>query len=511
MQLRRARRFRGRRQAQPTEQGMALLMAVLIGVVLIGAASALLAVQLLVRRSGSSASNRDLAEAAALNGLSRIEAQLNQSNGGYLWEVPSTAWADAIHANGSTIRPLLSQPCSFSPIDAAALTVLQGGTIGAERTDAGGTISNRYALRSYARSGGNWLLTVEGIAARQSGNGVVVARSLISRRFEVNPGVASTGRWDDWAVLAGREMELGSSQILNSAGSGSGPGTVQLLLEDTTANRNGFASGSDCDSSALLARVGSTSANLQGRLLPTLGQTMPGAGWFDINNDNIVVDKNTTNGSERYWQCDDSQALPCNFSDATTSGNTIRLPQSKICAGNSTNRPCQVWIQKLKLRSKTLMIETQTRPVVLKLSTYNSFIDLAGTGKLCSVNVSQSTCLATPERLVILGSAADTASSCSDTSSLDQSYVSIAGNSLPAALVVLPDATFRLSGPASLRGLVWAKRICASAGLSLLTQVNADPVIQRASTTWAFPKATSAGRSLIRASSTSTDPFQPWP
>lgn len=493
---------------------MALLMAVLIGVVLIGAASALLAVQLLARRSGSSASNRDLAEAAALTGLSRIEAQLNQSQGRYLWELPSTVWPDATHASGSAIRPLLSQPCGFAPIDANALAVLQGGTIGAERTDAGGTISNRYALRSYARSGGDWLLTVEGIAARTVGQGggggseVVLARRLISRRFEVTPVVASSGSWDDWAVLAGREMELGGSQILNSAGSGSGPGRVQLLLEDTAANRSSFASGSQCDSSALLARVGSTSSNLQGRLWPTLGQTLPGVGWFDSN---IVIDKIGSTGPERTWQCDDSQALPCNFSDAVVGSSTIRLPQTKLCTGNTNLRPCQIWIQKLKLRSKTLLIETQARPVILKLSPDGGSIDLAGTGKICAVNVSGSTCLATPERLVILGSAADTASSCSDNTSLDQSYVSISGNSLPAALVVLPDATFRLSAPASLRGLVWAKRICASAGLSLLTQVNAEPVIQRASNTWSFPKATSAGKSLMRARSTSTDPFLPWP
>ncbi len=499
-----------RQRTQATEQGMALLVAVLIGVVLIGAASALLAVQLLTRRSGTSASNRDLAEAAALSGLSRIEAQLNQSSGRYLWELPGSAWPEATNAGGSVIRPLLSQPCGFSPIDAAALAVLQGGPIGAVRTDAGGTIGNRYALRSYARSGSDWVLTVEGITARSGGNGVVLARRLVSRRFEVSSlGVARNGSWDDWAVLAGREMELGGSQILNSAGNGSGPGKVQLLLEDTTANRSGFANASSCDSGSLLARVGSTSANLQDRLWATVGQTMPGAGWFDSN---VVVDKSSTTGSERVWQCDDSQSPPCNFSDVTVSGSTIRMAQSKLCTGNSANRPCQIWIQTLKLRTRTLLIETQARPVILKLSSYRGSIDLAESGKICAVNLSSSVCLeTTPERLVILGTAADTASSCNDSTSLDQSYVTVTGNSLPAALVVLPDGTFRLSGAATLRGLVWAKRICASAGLSLRTQVNTEPVIQRASSTWAFPATATAGRSLLRARSTSTDPFQPWP
>ena len=146
---------------------MALMLAVLMGVVLIAAASALLAIQLLSRRSGASASNRDLAEASAQSGLNRIEATLN-GNGGdyrYLWEVPSSAWADAASAaGGSTIRPLLSQPCSFKPLDAASLAVLQGGTVGGVRQDGGVPVTARYGLRSYSKSGLDWVLAWKGSA-----------------------------------------------------------------------------------------------------------------------------------------------------------------------------------------------------------------------------------------------------------------------------------------------------------------------------------------------------------
>ena len=484
---------------------MALLLAVLIGVVLIAAASALLAIQLLSRRSGASASNRDLAEAAAMSGLSRIEAQLNDASRDfrYLWEVPSSAWADAASsAGGATIRPLLSQPCSFKAIDATTLAVLRAGAVGGERQDGVVPITSRYNLRSYSKTGLDWLLAVEGLSERGQGSGALHARSLIARRFEVGVlGVPRTGNWEDWAVLAGRELELGSSTV-------TGPGLVQLVLDDTDDNRNSFAPSSSCDSGSLLSRVGASTGNLGGRIWPTLGQTMPGAGWFETN---TAIDKMAVTGNERVWQIDDSQTYPTNYADAVVSGNNIILPQSKICQDNSTNLPCQVRIQKIRLRSRSLLVETQSRPVILRLTYAGSTIDVADKGKICAVLVGSTSCATgDPQRLVILGTTPDPATSCSDSTSTDQSYVSISGNSLPEALVVLPEATFRLSGAATLRGLVWANRICASAGLTLLSQGGSDAVIKQANSLWSFPTTATAGRSVIRGRGTSTDPFQPW-
>ncbi|MFM8525489.1 MAG: hypothetical protein ACKOCM_07710 [Cyanobacteriota bacterium] len=495
---------------------MALLLAVLIGVVLIAPASVLLAVQLLSRRSAASASNRDLAEAAAMNGLNRIEAELNRPGGDhrYLWNLPSSAWPDAASASGgASLRPLLSQPCSFTPIDAATLALLQGGSVGGERNDGGAlipAISSRYRLRNYTKSGADWVLAVEGFSERGAGSGRIQARSLISRRYEVsNLGVSRAGTWDDWAVLAGRELELGSTRILDGGGTGSGPGRVQLVLEDTAANREAFAATNSCDDGTLLARVGSSEVNLQGRIWPTLGQAMPGAGWFESN---TVVDRNATTGDIRVWQIDDSQSTPSNFTDAVVSGSTIRLPQSRLCTGNTANLPCQIWIRKIRLRSRTLLVEAQNRPVILRLSDFAGTIDLADQGKICAVAVGSASCYSgAPQQLVILGTAADTATGCNDSTSSDQSVVSISGDSLPEALVVLPEATFRLTGPASLRGLVWAKRVCAAAGLTLRTLAGSEPVIRRANATWRFPLTATAGRTLTRARGTSIDPFQPWP
>lgn len=512
MQLRHTAAIRRPHRPGKRDDGMALLLAVLMGVVLIAAGSALLAIQLLSRRSAASASNRDLAEAAAMNGLNRIEAQLNQAGGDdrYLWELPSNAWVDAASpSTAASLRALLNQPCSLLPIDAATLALLQGGSVGGERNDGGVPITSRYRLRSYTKSGSDWVLTVEGFSERGAGSGRIQARSLISRRYQVsNLGVSRAGTWNDWAMLAGRELELGATSLRNGDDSGDGVGLVQLVLEDSTSNRNGFASSSSCDSGVLLGRVGATTGNLSGRIWPTIGQTMPGAGWFESN---TVVDKYAATGQERQWQIDDSQSYPSNITDAVVSGSTIRLPQSKLCTGNTANLPCQVGVRSIRLRSRTLLIEAQDRPVILRLNSDGSTIDLANQGKICTVPVGGSSCYSgAPQRLVILGTASDTATGCSDSASLDQSYVSISGNSLPEALVVLPEATFRLSGPASLRGVVWARRICAAAGLKLLTQAGREPVVKLANATWKFPADTTAGRSLTTVRSTSTDPFQSW-
>lgn len=512
MQLKRPPRHRWRRGPEGSDAGLALLLAVLIGAVLIAAASALLAVQLAGRRSGASASNRDLAESAASTGVSRIEAQLNAASGDYryLWEVPSTSWAAATtSAGGSSIRPLLSQPCSFKPIDPAVLSVLQGGSVGGERQDSGAVpITSRYSLRGYSKTDVDWSMQVEGFSERQPNSGAIFARSLLTRRFEVsNIGVPRVGNWEDWAVIAAREMDLGPTKLSNGDGTGTGIGLVQLVLDNTATNRATFAASNSCDGDTLMARVNANDNSLSGRIWPTLNQPVPGSGWF----------KNYASDG-RLLQINDS--LPaseqCNIKGVCRiSGNHIILPQSNMCPNNSSNLPCAIDILQISLQSQRLLVEAQDRPVILLLkspsgSPDGSFIKLSSAAQICAVPVGSTTCYSgQPQKLVILGTARDMSTSCADTTSFEPSYLSIEENSLPEALVVLPESTLRLTRRARLTGLVWANRICASPGLTLVTQVGSDSVVKRANDTYAFPNATS-GRSLIRARATSIDPYRTW-
>lgn len=104
-------------QAQPKadEQGVALVLAVLMSIILLGLSTGLLAKQLITRRNGASESYKQMAETAASNGLNRILAKLNNSNTdiSYLWRLQQNA-QQAMQWNYSQeqLRPMMEQPCT---------------------------------------------------------------------------------------------------------------------------------------------------------------------------------------------------------------------------------------------------------------------------------------------------------------------------------------------------------------------------------------------------------------
>ena len=64
-------------QSRPDEQGVALLLALLIGMILIVGATGLMIRQLMERKLGANESYQQLAETAAVNGFNRILGKLN--------------------------------------------------------------------------------------------------------------------------------------------------------------------------------------------------------------------------------------------------------------------------------------------------------------------------------------------------------------------------------------------------------------------------------------------------
>ena len=80
-------------QAKADEQGVALVLAVLMSIILLAISTGLLAKQLITRRNGASESYKQMAETAASNGLNRILAKLNNSNTdiSYLWRLQQNA------------------------------------------------------------------------------------------------------------------------------------------------------------------------------------------------------------------------------------------------------------------------------------------------------------------------------------------------------------------------------------------------------------------------------------
>ena len=152
----------------------------------------------------------------------------------------------------------------------------------------------------------------------------------------------------------------------------------------------------------------------------------------------------------------------------------ITLHSDYLCEGK-TDKPCLVRVQNLKLTDGiSLSVETGANgcstPVILRLVDGSTHFDLAG-GTLCQA-----------------GSAASQASTLPCSSTAKAEHLVIAAPEVPqtaartkafnltleirfafAAVVLMPKGSTELSGPASLRGLLWSNSICAQPGLTLST------------------------------------------
>ncbi len=76
----RYRYFLRRIKTPKSEEGMAMLLALLTGVTLLAGASGLLIRQLMARKLGAAESYQQMAEAAAVNGFNRILSELNRND-----------------------------------------------------------------------------------------------------------------------------------------------------------------------------------------------------------------------------------------------------------------------------------------------------------------------------------------------------------------------------------------------------------------------------------------------
>ncbi|PTU02014.1 hypothetical protein DBR45_14520 [Pseudomonas sp. HMWF031] len=70
-----------RKSAPKQEQGVALVLTLMMGALLVGGTSALVLRQIMARKLGASESYQQLAENAAMTGLNRIMGELNNPNG----------------------------------------------------------------------------------------------------------------------------------------------------------------------------------------------------------------------------------------------------------------------------------------------------------------------------------------------------------------------------------------------------------------------------------------------
>ncbi|AII44101.1 hypothetical protein KR100_12145 [Synechococcus sp. KORDI-100] len=331
------------------EQGVSLVISLLMGVILITGATGLLIRQLTAKKLASSESYQQMAETAASNGFNRILAVLNNAstseyrgflftennnpNNDWLWQQPYSkgqfcsglsGLPDYRDANGKTApepdangNPTLPWPASETGYKLNEET-LRGDNIG--------DVVTSYRLRSYnstySEGKGEGTFEVEGFVRRvQDDEESVLARARLTRSLQLKSGIA---RPQDWGVLA--------AQSSNALGGGSGT--------DITINGPGrfvwFTQSANTD----LCNQSFTS--IQGEITQVVWPILRGADTAFIpassaySRDKSSFDSVSINSNQYYrvWTIDDT-ASSCGFVVCTSPGENGSLIRADITANPS--------------------------------------------------------------------------------------------------------------------------------------------------------------------------------
>ena len=545
-----------RAQVACEEQGMSMVIALMMGMVLTVGVSGLMMRQLMTRKLGAAESYQQMAETAALNGFNRILGELNDNNNesykGYLYtldhhegdpETPGTEkWGwKAVNQQDFPLKELCtdrSQATQAVPSDGstegAPLVDLTDGAT-SQRSDGKANIKLQYRMRGYYSPGidgfGEGSFQVEGVVLREGEDSKnnYLARTLLLRSLYVQSIVAGEG---DWAVLAGQNLNLGDTQIL---------GDGKVLLDSNSAIPYQTATG--CLPANLLGDVSASPNNtsLENRIIPVLNKGLPRASWWDLG---MTTDKRSGSNELRIWSFDDQNELDCgsivcsrdsNSETATAhadliedDGAVIRLNAGEICQGSGSD--CHIFLEHLNLNSTRLLIETSSdRPVIVHLeypgtSTVQpsqvgitGSINLSRNSQLCGVYANQTACNEEPEQLVILSSAPKPPGirSCLVSPETDQYVLKFEGNSLPNAVVHLLPGIVKTGANTNLNGLIWADGICTNSGeFSLITDTkNSSNLIRDINELWGWSSKGFAGygQTVIRGiRGTGLDTFRRW-
>ena len=326
-----------------SEEGMTMVIALLMGTVLLAGTTGLMVRQIMARKLGASESYQQMAESAALNGLNRIISDinrddrnnytgfllsLNNSEGQWGWAKPNTNNYEIVELCTPVTKYIRAYPAQTE--SEAPKVLINNENM---RNDGGNNdIQVAYRLRSYnttATAGnGEGTFYIEGIVSRGE---TVMARALLRRSLYVSSKVAGAG---DWSVMSGHNLRLNNTEI-------NGPGNI-FYLTNTPSNYLATQYASGCSDSALLADVSSSNTGLAGKSLDNQVwpininvskrgvSGMPPANLFEKDRVN-----DTTRGSGgntiRMWSFDDSPPTPGDRDgdgamDLKTDGTPILYP-----------------------------------------------------------------------------------------------------------------------------------------------------------------------------------------
>ena len=285
---------------QKSEQGISLVLSLLMGMIIIAAASGLLMRQLSERSRGAGESYQQMAENSAANGFNRILSALNNSSPGeylgYLFLNDHNGTS-----NSKWLKDIsLEQPCSKNIKNngqAPNWMTERNTTEESLRADTMGAPESHFKLRAYygPQEGQSATFEVEGLVTKENSKNSYEARSLLRRSLYINSKVATA---DDWAALAAKNLKLGNMKI-------DGNGHILWLM----SNIGNFNDSDSCNAPNLLGAVGANNvreAKLGERIWPVINLT--GNQWDlptpeRFNKDGTI---DQSEGSPRIWSFDDN-------------------------------------------------------------------------------------------------------------------------------------------------------------------------------------------------------------
>ena len=542
------------------ERGIALLMTLIMGALLIAGANALIIRQLTARKLGASESYQQMAETAAVSGFNRILSQLNNPKRsaykGYLYNLdnnPSDGW-NWEKVNDSSSPPLeeacLPTTNNYSlpkhPVQSTSLnwprdtvpllSTPKTPALNTLRSDGKQDLRSYYRLRSFesdiASNKGIGIFTVEGLVKRAgTAESDVMSRTLLTRSLDIKTVVVSP---HDWAMIASAQYSKIDNITID------GKGLIFWNVNDGWSR--------ECDQKKLKSLIGSSfisggneTKSIPGTngseklplIWPVINRGIPGASIF---NHRGVADKNVA--GIRVWSFDDSDSnsrgincsqVACTRNEMdkslnditnapiTASGDTITIKENEICTTEPNPIACHMYVEHINLRKTTIHIENSTRPVVLHLLSPNTdredipspikistgSIILRENAKVCGVDRGNSLCNAKPQQLIITNNESD--GDFTNICSSKYGLLEFGGNRLPAAWIALQSGTVRLNTDTTIRGVIWSQNLCAeNFNLTLKTNNKVDPtisIVEDAETSWEWRKQNlwgGHGRQTIR-------------
>ena len=310
------------------EEGIALVMTMLLGATLLAGISALMARQLTARKLVASESYRQIAETAANNGLNHILSMLNNDNKdeyrGYLLglsnvednsnEQNNILWSKINTENSpifdeictDTSRGLPDHPGGTSkmwPTDAIKEQIIPGSN--SIRVDGKEELHAYYRLRSYKNppksdqlDNGEAKFIIEGLVQRKGmAEDQYLARARLERSLKVEAAVLKK-REEDWAILFAHNYQLGKTTI-------SGNGLITWAVPKSDA----AMISKDCKTSNLINRISNnTSSQLLTKIWPVTNQSLRTNSTKKLFEIKGNIDQRSSNSQKRIWRIDDTNS-----------------------------------------------------------------------------------------------------------------------------------------------------------------------------------------------------------